>query len=103
MQLYADDCVMIGKPNVEPKGKDAISQSLQAMVDLNNVLSVQLQDVVIVGDIAYSISDWQMTKNGATVAVGKPTDLLRKTSNGKWLMVLDNPFGASALTPTATS
>jgi ketosteroid isomerase-like protein len=103
MQLYADDCVMIEKPNVVLKGKDAIRQSLQTMVDSGNVLSVQMQDAVIVGDIAYSISDWQMTKNGVTISVGKATDLLRRTSDGKWLMVLDNPFGASALTPTVAS
>jgi ketosteroid isomerase-like protein len=69
------------------------------MVDSGNVLSVQMQDAVIVGDVAYSISDWQMTKNGETLAVGKATDLLRKTQDGRWLMVLDNPFGADALTP----
>ena len=103
MQLYADDCVMIEKPNVVLKGKDAIRQSLQAMVDSGSVLSVQMQDAVIIGDIAYSISDWQITKNGATVAVGKGTDLLRKTQDGRWLMALDNPFGANALTPAATS
>ncbi len=103
MQLYADDCVMIEKPNVVLKGKDAIRRSLRAMVDSGNVLSVQMQDAVIVGDIAYSISNWQITKNGATIAVGKATDLLRRTSDGKWLMVLDNPFGASALTPTTPS
>jgi ketosteroid isomerase-like protein len=103
MQLYADDCVMIEKPNVVLKGKNAIRQSLQTMVDSGNVLSVQMQDAVVVGDIAYSISDWQMTKNGVTIAVGKATDLLRRTSDGKWLMVLDNPFGASALTLTVAS
>lgn len=103
MQLYADDCVMIEKPDVVLRGKDAIRQSLQAMVDSGNVLSVQMQDAVIVGDVAYSISDWYITKNGETVAVGKATDLLRKTQDGQWLMVLDNPFGADALTSAATS
>jgi uncharacterized protein (TIGR02246 family) len=103
MQLYADDCVMIEKPNVVLKGKDAIRRSLQAMVDSGNVLSVQMQDAVMVGDIAYSISDWQMTKNGVTVAAGKATDLLRRTSDGKWLMVLDNPFGAEALKSIAAT
>jgi uncharacterized protein (TIGR02246 family) len=103
MQLYADDCVMIEKPNVVLRGKNAIAQSLQAMVDSGNVLSVQMQDAVIVGDVAYSISDWQMTKNGTTVAVGRATDLLRKTQDGRWLMALDNPFGADALAPAATS
>jgi ketosteroid isomerase-like protein len=103
MQLYADDCVMIEKPTVVLKGKNAIRQSLQTMVDSGNVLSVQMQEAVVVGDIAYSISDWQMTKNGVTISVGKATDLLRRTSDGKWLMVLDNPFGASALTLTMAS
>jgi ketosteroid isomerase-like protein len=102
MALYADDCVMIEKPNVVLRGKDQIRQSLQAMVDSGNVLSVQMQDAVIVGDIAYSISDWQITNNGCTVAVGKATDLLRKTQDERWLMVLDNPFGAEALRSIAT-
>lgn len=103
MQLYADDCVMIEKPNVVLRGKDAIRQSLQAMVDSGNVLSVQMQDAVIVGDVAYSISDWQITKNGATIAAGKATDLLRKTKSGQWLMVLDNPFAADALMPVVAN
>jgi uncharacterized protein (TIGR02246 family) len=103
MALYADDCVMIEKPNVVLRGKDQIRQSLQAMVDSGNVLSVQMQDAVIVGDIAYSISDWQITNNGVTVAVGKATDLLRKTQDGRWLMALDNPFGAEALRSIAAT
>jgi uncharacterized protein (TIGR02246 family) len=101
MQLYADDCVMIEKPNVVLKGKDAIRRSLQAMVESGNVLSVQMREAVIVSDVAYSISDWRITKNGVTVAIGKATDLLRKTQDGRWLMALDNPFGAEALGPIA--
>ena len=103
MQFYADDCVMIEQPNVVLRGKDAIAQSLQAMVDSGHVLSVRMQDAIIVGDVAYSISDWQITKNGTTIAVGKGTDLLCKAQDGRWLMVLDNPFGADALTPAAAS
>lgn len=103
MLLYADDCVMIEKPNVVLKGKEAIRRSSQDMVDSGNVLSVQTQDAVIVGDIVYSICDWQITKNGTTVAVGKATDLLRKTQDGRWLMVPDNPFGADALRPIAAT
>jgi uncharacterized protein (TIGR02246 family) len=103
MQLYADDCVMIEKPNVVLKGKDAIRRSLQAMVDSGNVLSVQMQEAVVTGDIAYSISDWQITKNGVTIAEGKATDVLRETQDGRWLMVLDNPFGAEALSSVAAT
>jgi uncharacterized protein (TIGR02246 family) len=99
MALYADDCVMIEKPNVVLRGKDQIRQSLQAMVNSGNVLSVQMQEAVIVGDMAYSISDWQITKQGATLATGKATDVLKKTHDDQWLMLLDNPFGAGALTP----
>jgi uncharacterized protein (TIGR02246 family) len=101
MALYADDCVMIEKPNVVLRGKDQIRQSLQAMVNSGNVLSVQMQEVVIVGDMAYSISDWQITKQGATLATGKATDVLREMHDGQWLMLLDNPFGAGALAPVA--
>jgi ketosteroid isomerase-like protein len=103
MKLYDDDCVMIEKPNVVLKGKDAIRRSLQRMVDSGNVLSVQMQDAMIVGDVAYSISDWQITKNGITMAVGRATDLLRETQNGRWLMVLDDPFGAEALRSVAAT
>ena len=100
MPLYADDCVMIEKQNVVLRGKEAIRHSLQAMVDSGHVLSVRMQDAVIVGDMAYSISDWQITKYGATTVMGKATDLLRKTQDGKWLMLLDNPFGANAFKPS---
>jgi ketosteroid isomerase-like protein len=97
MDLYAEDCVMIEKPNVVLRGKDQIRQSLLSLVSSGNILSVQMRDVVIAGDIAYSISDWQITCSGATIAVGQATDLLRRSHSGDWLMLLDNPFGANAL------
>jgi ketosteroid isomerase-like protein len=100
MDLYAEDCIMIEKPDVVLRGKNQIRNSLQTMVSSGNVLSVQMQDAVIAGDIAYSISRWKITKNGVTTATGQATDLLRKTPDGKWLMLLDNPFGAGALTAT---
>jgi ketosteroid isomerase-like protein len=103
MDLYAEDCVMIEKPNVVLRGKNQIRQSLQTMVSSGNVLSVQMQDAVISGDIAYSVSQWTITKNGVTTATGKATDLLRRTQTGEWRMLLDNPFGASALTSTEST
>jgi ketosteroid isomerase-like protein len=101
MDLYTEDCVMIEKPNVVLRGKVQIRQSLQALVSSGNILSVQMKDVVIAGDIAYSISDWTISFGGATVASGQATDLLRRSSNGDWHMLLDNPFGANAFAPMA--
>jgi ketosteroid isomerase-like protein len=101
MDLYADDCVMIEKPNVVLRGKNQILHSLQAMVSSGNVLSVQMLDAVTAGDIAYSISQWRITKDGVVIATGKATDLLRRTHDGEWRMLLDNPFGADALAKNA--
>ncbi len=101
MDLYAEDCVMIEKPDVVLRGKDQIRISLQAMVNSGHVLSVQMQNSIIFSDIAYSISQWEITKNGAITATGQATDLLRRTQNGEWRMLLDNPFGANALLPIA--
>jgi ketosteroid isomerase-like protein len=97
MDLYAEDCIMIEKPDVVLRGKSQIRNSLQTMVSSGSVLSVCMHNSIIVGDIAYSISQWKITKNGVTTATGQATDLLRKTPDGKWLMLLDNPFGAGAL------
>jgi ketosteroid isomerase-like protein len=103
MDMYTEDCVMIEKPGVILRGKTQIRHSLQGMVKSGNVLSVEMQDVVIAGDIAYSVSQWKVTKDGVTTATGKATDLLRRTQSGEWRMLLDNPFGASAWMSTEST
>ena len=48
-------------------------------------------------DLAIIISDWKLTyagEDGAPVELGDTTtDVVRRQSDGAWLIAVDNPFG----------
>ena len=67
------------------------------------VLAAQVDghEVISAGDIALHLTPWKMTGvapdgspiNGAGLSVA----VLRRQPDGKWLMVIDNPFGDAIL------
>jgi ketosteroid isomerase-like protein len=56
---------------------------------------------ILAGDIALSIATWTLKGTGPD---GKPiqmegttTDVLRRQADGRWLFVIDNPWGQGIL------
>jgi ketosteroid isomerase-like protein len=58
-------------------------------------------EVVHAGDLALHISPWRMTRAGSDGAPieqrGLSLAVLRRQADGRWLMVIDQPYGDALL------
>ena len=91
--------VLIAQPGNIARGKDAIRAALQGFVSLKPSLKGQAHQVVEAEDIALYSSKWTLA---GTSPEGKPvemsgisSDVLRRHSDGRWLVAVDNPWGTS--------
>jgi ketosteroid isomerase-like protein len=64
-------------------------------------LTLQKHKVVAGGDIALSMDTWTLTgtgPDGQPVSMeGTAVEVLRQQSDGRWLYVIDNPWGTGIL------
>jgi uncharacterized protein (TIGR02246 family) len=101
LSLYEPDAVLIAQPGQQARGSTELRAALQQFAALKPVLRAQAESVVEVGDIALYIGRWTLRgtdPSGQEVAMaGESSDILRKQRDGRWLIVVDNPWGAGVL------
>jgi uncharacterized protein (TIGR02246 family) len=94
---YEPNAVIVFEPEKPVSGTDAIKQGFMGFFAFDPKFEYSGHEVFINGDLAMHFAPWTMkgkapdgtevTQSGLSVVV------LRKQTNGKWLMVFDNPFG----------
>jgi uncharacterized protein (TIGR02246 family) len=97
LATYEPNAVLIGQPGMPVMGSLALREAFKHFLALNPKISITSQDVIQAGDIALHSYAWKMSGKAPD---GNPIDqsgfsvvVLRKQSDGRWLMVIDNPFG----------
>jgi ketosteroid isomerase-like protein len=97
MTLYENEACFASKPGQVVKDLESIRQSLQSFIDMGGKLEAKVKRVLQASDLALLITEWSI--NG-TESDGKPINLtgrgtvvLRRQSDGTWLMVIENPWG----------
>lgn len=97
MATYEPAAVMLAQPGKPSQGTEALRGAFQYFLALNPKITMTGKETVQAGDIALHMNKWQMT--GKTPD-GQPVEqsgfsivVLRKQADGRWLMVIDNPFG----------
>ncbi|MGP8068409.1 MAG: YybH family protein [Candidatus Bathyarchaeia archaeon] len=82
-------------------GKVAISEAYAGFDSLKPTLNRQVQEVFEAGGIALHCSSWKLTAtspDGKKIdRTGVSSDVLRKQSDGRWLILIYNPYGISAV------
>jgi ketosteroid isomerase-like protein len=70
-------------------------------LELNAKIKLDTKSAIQSGELALLRSDWQMTGTGPD---GKPftiahssTEVVRRQPDGRWLYVIDHPFGADQM------
>jgi len=101
MALYEDEAAFQPQPGVALVGSDQIRSGLSGFMALNPKITFQgTTDVVISGDIALVSNNWRMTgtaPDGSEVADdGLSADVVRRQSDGSWLVLIDQPRGTAA-------
>lgn len=97
LATFEPNGVLVGQPGMPTKGTPALRDAFNQFIAINPQITVSKYDVIQADDIALHSSTWKMT--GRTPD-GHPIEqsgfslvVLRKQSDGQWLMVIDNPFG----------
>ena len=98
---YEPNAVIVFEPEKPSSGVEAISEGFKGFFAVNPKFEYSGHEVFLNGNLAMHFAAWTMTgeapdgneikQSGLSVVV------LRKQSNGKWLMVFDNPFGQHLL------
>lgn len=101
LALYDKDAVLVAQPGRIARGTEELRRALEGFIAMKATLRSEAQQVIECGDLALYVSRWNLrgTDPGgkAMTMGGQSTDILRRQSDGRWLIALDNPWGAEIL------
>ena len=97
MSAYEKGATLVAEPGLNVTGEDFI-KSMESYLAMNPKFHMPEHEVIISGDIALHIGPWMMeARNPSTGQLiqqkGLSLAVFRRHPDGKWLMVIDNPFG----------
>jgi len=95
--LYEPEAITFNKENQPVKGSAQIREALSGFLSMKPHITLTTRDALRNGELALLRSQWEMTFTGPD---GKPvqiahrsTEVVRLQKDGRWLYVIDNPFG----------
>jgi uncharacterized protein (TIGR02246 family) len=101
LATYEPAATMLAQPGMPASGTDALRESFKYFLALNPKITVTKSDLVQSGNIALHSYTWTMSgkaQDGSPIQQsGLSLNVLRKQPDGRWLIVIDNPFGESVL------
>lgn len=99
--LYEQRALLVVQPGQLARGSAEIRAALAGFIGLKPTLRAESERVLEAGDIALYIGRWTLRGTdpaGKPVAMGgESSDILRRQPDGRWLIALDNPWGAKIL------
>jgi uncharacterized protein (TIGR02246 family) len=97
LKHYEDGAVVVSQPGMPASGTPALTELFQRFIAVDPKFSFHEHEVIEAGDIALHAARWTMTgkaSDGTAIEDGGLSlAILRKQSDGRWLMVIDNPYG----------
>lgn len=101
LSCYEPGATVVMQPSVFCNGEDAVRGFTEATISLS--ITYGDRKIVEAGDIALHISQWTLRPDNGSEITGRTTDILRRQPDGKWLLVIDNPWGGALLDAQAAS
>ena len=99
--LYEKHAVLVAQPGQVARGNAELKNALAGFIALKATLRSDAHQVIEAGDIALYIARWRLDGTGpdgqAISMAGESSDVLRRQPDGRWLIALDNPWGAALL------
>jgi uncharacterized protein (TIGR02246 family) len=93
---FEPNAVMAAQPGMTVAGTEALRGAFEQFLAIHPSITVTSQETIQAGDIALHSYTWKMSgkaPDGSPVKQsGFSTVVLRKQADGRWLMVIDNPF-----------
>jgi ketosteroid isomerase-like protein len=101
LKTYEPGAVVVAEPGAPVTGKSALEAMFAGFIAAGARFTFLGHEVVQAGDLAVHFTPWRMTGTGPD---GKPITggglsvaVLRRQPDGKWLMVIDDPYGDSVM------
>ena len=95
LSLMSDDVVFLVAGHPPMRGRASFERGLRTLLTKSRIESTaEVQEVAVSGTLAYCWSNltvrvFPLTGGDATVRAGSALSILRKQSNGEWLVVRD--------------
>ena len=98
LALYESNAVVVPQPGQLASGTDAIREALKGFLALKGKLALESRYCIRAGDTALTSSKWSLRGTGPdgkpVEMAGKSAEVVRRQKDGRWLYILDHPFGA---------
>jgi ketosteroid isomerase-like protein len=95
--LFDEHAVLVPRPGEQVSGLDAIRDALAPVFGLRARMTGELQTLLEADGIAFVANRWRIEgvgPDGAAVALeGTTADVVRRQPDGRWLLLIDNPWG----------
>jgi uncharacterized protein (TIGR02246 family) len=100
--LFEPGASFVIKPGLVVNGTRGIRQALEGFMALKPTLTIDSQQVVQAGDVAQYCARWNLRgidPLGTDVQLGgRSSSILRQQADGRWLFLVDNPWGTDIVT-----
>lgn len=97
LSTYEPGAVVVGSPGAPVSGSPALREMFMQFVALDPKFTFIDHEIVEAGDIALHLNTWKLegrAPDGSPVEQGGlSVVVLRKQADGRWLMVIDHPYG----------
>ena len=98
LALYESNAVLVPQRGQLASGRDAIREALKGFLALKGKLAIESRYCIRGGDTALTSSKWSLrgtAPDGKPIEMGgKSAEVVRRQADGRWLYILDHPFGA---------
>jgi uncharacterized protein (TIGR02246 family) len=97
LAMYEPEAAFTPQPGELVIGADAIRSALEQFAALRPKLEGQVEKVIESGDVALVLNRWTLAgtaPDGAPIEMaGLSADVLRRQADGRWLVLIDDPWG----------
>jgi uncharacterized protein (TIGR02246 family) len=97
MSLYEADSIWVGEDGQSAAGLDAIREVFAAFLALDAIFTPLDISAVKADGLALLSSSWALRGSdvdGSPISIeGRTADVLRRQPDGRWLYVIDSPYG----------
>lgn len=89
---YERTALVVLQPGLRKRGREAIRGLVGATIGLP--ISFSRRVIVETENVALHISHWKLKPEAGPEVTGATSDVLRRQADGRWLLAIDNPWGA---------
>jgi uncharacterized protein (TIGR02246 family) len=105
LRTYEPGAVVVGEPGMPVSGTAALRAMFAGFIAAKAHFTFQGHEVIQAEDVALHLTPWRMAgvaPDGTAVAAsGLSVAVLRRQADGRWLMVIDDPYGDALLNQPA--